>query len=120
MDLNLITHEWGACLDKTIDPEGVPTLSCLWVVLQNIINVFTTLAGIIALILIIYSGIKFIRSGGDKERIESARKTLTFAIIGLIFIMFAFFIIIIISNITGVSVITLTTPPQPTPLPPHP
>lgn len=112
--MDLLTKGWdeAGCLDKTISVEGVPTLGCIWVAIQNIINVFTALAGVVALLLIIYSGIKFITSRGDKEKVENAKKTLTFAIIGLIFILFAAFIIKVISDLTGIGADVLRTVPN--------
>ncbi len=100
------TSDWGTCVQNDI-----PTLACLWVVIQNVINAFTALAGVVALFLIVYSGIKFVTSGGDKEKLESAKKTLTFAIIGLIFIITSFLILKVIGDLTGVGFKTITTPP---------
>ncbi len=62
--------------------------------------------GVIALIVIIYSGIKLISSGGEAKQVEGARQTLTYGIIGLLVIFFSFLILNIISAITGVSCIT--------------
>lgn len=87
-----------------MSPEGVPTIGCIWVVLQNIINAAFILSGVVALFYIITAGIKFITSRGDPEAIESARKTLTFAIIGLIFILMSFVLLNIIFETIGVKI----------------
>jgi len=100
---------WADCLAK--DASGNPilgdvaTFDCIWVVLQNVINAAFLFAGIVAVILIIYSGIKFIFSGGDAKQAEAARKTLTYAIIGFVVVLFSFFILNLISTITGVECI---------------
>lgn len=109
--LDFLTIPWDKCLSTNSVSTGVPTLGCVWIAIQNVINALTALAGVVALFLIVYSGIKFITSGGDKEKLESAKKTLTFAIIGLVFIMFSFVILKIISDLTGISYTTLITPP---------
>lgn len=88
-------------------PQGVATLDCIPAVVQNVIFAAFIFAGIIALILIIYSGIKFILSGGDAKQVEGARKTLTYAIIGFILILLSFAILNLISTVTGVSCIQL-------------
>ena len=62
-------------------------------------------AGVAALFFIIISGIKYIKSGGEEEKIKSARETLTYALIGLVLIILSFAIINIISAITGVTCI---------------
>src|SRR3989344_7293482 len=96
----LIGESWEGCLSK----EGVATLGCIWVVLQNIINVAFILSGVVALFYIITAGIKFITSRGDTEAIDSARKTLTFAIIGLIFILLSYFLLNFILDSVGVKI----------------
>jgi len=98
--MNVPTQEWGpaGCL---FDGD-VATLNCIPVVIQNIVNFALIFASVVAVFLVIFSGIKFISSAGDKEKIESAKKTLTWAIAGLILIIFSFVIINVISEITGV------------------
>ena len=71
-------------------------------VIKVIINWSIVLAGIVALFLIIYSGIKFINSGGDPKSIDAAKKALTYALIGLIVVLLSFFIINFIATFTGV------------------
>lgn len=95
---------WGSCLE-VIDGKTVATLKCIPVVFQNIVSAALLFAGIVAVILIIISGIKFLTSGGDPKQVEGARHTLTYAIIGLIVILFSFAIINLIADITGVQCI---------------
>lgn len=89
------------------DPDGkkVATLNCIPAVFQNIIFGAFLFAGIVAVILIIYSGIKFILSGGDPKQVEGARKTMTYAIIGFVLILLSFAILNLISAVTGVECI---------------
>lgn len=90
---------------ETVNGQEVATFNCISVVFQNVVNAAFVFAGIVALIIIIYSGIKFIFSGGDPKQIEGARKTLTYAIIGFVVIILSFIIINIISIITGAKII---------------
>jgi hypothetical protein len=85
-----------------VSPEGVATLACIPVVVQNVINALVVIAGIVAVFMIIYAGYKFVMSEGDPEKIAAARKTLVYAIAGLIFIFLSFFFLQMISNLTGV------------------
>lgn len=97
--------------------NGAATLDCIIPLFQNVLGSLLSLAGVVALILIILSGIKFITSGGDAKQVEGARKTLTYAVIGLVVIFLSFFIINIISEITGASCIKMfgfTNCPVPT------
>lgn len=89
---------WTACLEN----GDVATLACIPIIIKNVVSAALVLAGLVALILIIYAGIMYITSRGDQTRIDTAKKTLTYAIIGIILIFFSFFIVGIISNVTGV------------------
>ena len=89
-------------LGNCVSPEGVATLACIPIVLQNIINVLVVVAGIVAVFLVIFSGYRFVMSEGDPEKISVARKTLTYAIFGLVFILLSFVILNAIAKFTGV------------------
>jgi hypothetical protein len=85
---------------------GVPTLSCLPPLIASVVYLLLTGAGTVALFMIIYAGIKFITSGGDAKSVDGARKTLTYALIGLIVVLMSFVIVSLISKITGVTSLT--------------
>ncbi len=71
----------------------------------EIVSAFLGLLGIIALILIIYAGFKWMTSGGNEEKVTKARETLQAAIIGLLIILasygIALFWFTILENATG-------------------
>ncbi len=94
--------DWGSCVEN-----GVATLACLPVVFSNIIDWLLILSGTAAVFFIILSGFKFLTSGGDPKQVEGARKTMTYAIIGLILIILSFFIVKVIGTITGANCIAL-------------
>lgn len=92
---------WNDCLSNPSDPNSAPTLGCATVVFSNIVDAALIFAGVVALFFIVISGIKFITSGGDPKQVEGARKTLTWAIIGLVVVFLSFFIVKLISYLTG-------------------
>jgi len=92
--------DWGSCMDN-----GVATLQCIPIVLKNVVTAALIFSGTIALILVILSGIKFITSKGDQKQVDLAKRTLTYAILGLIIILLSFFIIQFVSFVTGVQCI---------------
>jgi hypothetical protein len=60
---------------------------------------------------LIWGGIRWISSGGDKGKIDSARGMLTAAIVGLIISLLAFFILnIVLAVITGQGLSNLSIP----------
>lgn len=56
------------------------------------------LVGGLAVLFIVYGGFLYITSGGNKERVETAKKTLTYAILGLILVALAGVILEIITG----------------------
>ncbi|MBI2034526.1 MAG: hypothetical protein HYT11_02215 [Candidatus Levybacteria bacterium] len=87
---------WG-CIQ--ISP---PSFACIPGVVSQIINGFLFFSGTVAMFFIIFAGIKYLISRGDPKQIEGAKKTLTYAIVGLIVVLSAFFIINFLGYITGV------------------
>jgi hypothetical protein len=53
------------------------------------LNLFSAVVGIIAVVMIIVGGIKYITSGGDSGNVTSAKNTILYAIIGLVVVALA-------------------------------
>ena len=58
-------------------------------VIGLVVNILSTLVGIVAVIMIILGGYKYITSSGDSSNIQSAKNTILFAIVGLIIVAMA-------------------------------
>lgn len=74
-------------------------------IVRNSITILFIVAVIAALFFLIYGGIRWITSGGDKARLESARNIIVAAIIGLILTFLIYFIINIILQLFGLSTV---------------
>ncbi len=96
--------DWRSCSVHVPYPNGplVPTLSCVFNIITNFIYWALVLSGSVAVILIIVSGIRLITSDGDPKKVDQARKTFSFAIIGLLLIFLSFAILYFIAYFTGV------------------
>ncbi len=78
---------------------------------SNIIAVLFIIAIIISLIFLIWGGIRWIMSEGDKAKIDQARSTIIAAIIGLVISLLGYFIVtLIVSLFTGQSALELSIP----------
>ncbi len=69
------------------------TVSGLNGLITQIINIFSIIVGIIAVIMIIWGGLKYITSGGDSGNVTGAKNTILYAIIGLVIVALAQFIV---------------------------
>ncbi len=89
---------------ENCDPEkfGVATLDCIKPLFTSAITFAITFAGVVLLFFIVYSSIKFITSSGDPTKIASARRSLTYALIGFILITGSFLIIRFVSDIAEI------------------
>ena len=79
-------------------------LSDLETVFGNVVKSAIALAGIVLFVYLLIGGFKYITSGGDPKAAESAQKTISFAIGGLILILASYLILVLIKTITGVDV----------------
>ena len=82
--------------------------------LVNMIPVLITgaliIAGVACVVFLIFGGIRWITSGGDKGQLESARGMETSAIIGLIIIFSVWAILRLIQYIFQISILSPTIP----------
>ena len=58
-------------------------------IIRTTLNVLSVIVGIVAVIMIIVGGFRYITSGGKQESVTSAKNTLLYAIIGLIIVALA-------------------------------
>lgn len=80
------------------DPARIKDLE---VIFRNILNIVVRFAGIAAFIMIIIGGFQYLTAGGDPKKAESAKNTLTYAILGLALLIIGWFILKFISEFTG-------------------
>lgn len=93
------TGQSGNCTD----PSGVGQDSVAKIG-HTVVNWFSLIIGIIAVIMLIYGGFRYITSGGSSERVGSAKNTLIYAIIGLVIVALAQIIVHFVLNQTSTAV----------------
>lgn len=62
-------------------------------VFKQVTNTILYIVGIIAVIMLIIGGIKYVISGGDSKKVTDAKNTVLYAIIGLVIAFLAFAIV---------------------------
>ena len=72
---------------KKTDDSGVNSI------FHNVANILLYIAGLVAVVMIVISGIRFVSSHGDPGAVTKARSTLLYSIIGLIITVIAFSIV---------------------------
>jgi hypothetical protein len=104
------TAEWseGYC---TMD--GVATIQGIQCLLGNVMTIAIPAIGFIAFVILIVAGFRFLLSGGNSKGKETARNSVTYAVIGLVVALSAFIILNLISAFTGIDSITEFVIPEP-------
>lgn len=74
------------------------------------INLFSVIVGIIAVVMIIVGGLKYITSGGDSGDITSAKNTILYAVVGLIVVAIAQFVVHFVLSKSQSQIGTSVTP----------
>ncbi len=77
------------------------------VLLPNLITLCLVIASIIAFFILLIGGIKWITSGGDKEKLDQARGTITSAIIGLVIVFSLWAILRLLSKLFGINLLQI-------------
>lgn len=86
------------CAPGTTD---VPSLACLAPVATNVIYYLFAFLGAAAIVFLLFGAIKFVTSQGDQKALQSARGTMTYAVIGVVLILLSFTIVNIITTALG-------------------
>lgn len=86
--------------------NGVMTVGCLPGLFTLLVNGLISFVGIAAVIMLIFSGIQMITASGDAKTLETAGKTFSYSLLGLVVALSAFLIVNIIAAVTGVHCLT--------------
>lgn len=76
----------------------------------NLLTTALGLASIILLVWIVWGGVEWIISGGEKQAVENARNRITNGIIGMIIVALAIAIFMFIGEILGINLLKITMP----------
>jgi cytochrome bd-type quinol oxidase subunit 2 len=89
-NFNIDTNAGGNC--GTTDGTSINEL------LRKIVNVISAIVGVVAVIMIVVGGFKYITSGGDSNNVSGAKNTIIYAIIGLVIVALAQLIVHFVLN----------------------
>ncbi len=71
-------------------------------ILKLVINIFSLIVGVVAVIMIIVGGLRYITSGGESSNVSTAKNTIIYAIVGLVIVALAQFIVhFVLGKVTG-------------------
>lgn len=83
------------------DPAGLNQIEDL---IKQLLTVSVPLAFVVLLVMLLWAGIKFLTSGGEPKALQSASQTVTWALLGMLFLIIAWLVLKLIEAFTGVQV----------------
>ncbi|NOY14753.1 MAG: hypothetical protein GXP43_00875 [bacterium] len=81
---------------------NVPTLTGIEVIIARVLQIATTLAGLLVFVYLLYGGFLWLTAGDEEQKVTQARNTITYAVVGLLILVGSLIIIKAIEMITGV------------------
>ena len=104
----------GRCVG-TGEFSDVATIQGFECLFANILQIVTTVTGLIFFGMFIIGGFKYLTSGGDPKKAATASSTLTMSIIGLVGVIVSWLILLFIQNFTGANIteFKINIPPTP-------
>jgi type IV secretory pathway VirB2 component (pilin) len=69
--------------------------------IESVVEFVVGVIGSIAVLMIVISGIMYMVSGGDQQKVETAKKILTYSIVGLVVALVSYMIVYFISRSLG-------------------
>ncbi len=94
---------------KGTDFDSLPNITIPGIV-SGAINLVLVLAALVFFFMLVWGGVRWIMSQGDKGNVENARNQITNALIGLAIIFAAWAIMKLIETLFGVSIFNLSIP----------
>lgn len=85
--------------------DGVATVQGLSCMIANVLSVAITGIGFAGFVMLIVGSFRYLTSGGNSKGAETAKNTITFAVIGLVVGLSSFVILNLIAEFTGVKTI---------------
>lgn len=89
-----------------VQNRGIGANTALELIFKNVVTIIFTVAAILVLAMLIWGGVEWVLSGGDKEKVGNARKRIINSLIGLLIIGIAFVIVNVVGQIVGFNILT--------------
>ena len=73
-------------------------------VFKNVVSVVVGLGFVALLVMLIWAGFKYLTSGGEPKAVQAAHQTVTWALLGVVFMAVAWIVLQLIKAFTGIDV----------------
>jgi hypothetical protein len=95
------------CISPPVNGQGGDPVASISSLFTVIISAVITIASLVTLFFMLSGGFDWITSNGEKEKITKAQQKITYAVIGIIFIVLSFSIFgVVAGNMLGIIELT--------------
>lgn len=95
--LSLVPTASAALLSPTDNPQEIAAATggegSARSLALRMVSYFLTFLGLIAVVMVIYGGITYVTAAGEDEKINSAKKIIMYALIGIVIVLISFAIV---------------------------
>jgi hypothetical protein len=95
---------------KSYLDSGKPASYALGMYITNFIKLAFTIAGVAFFFMLIWGGFEYITAGGDKEKVGTAMKRISNALIGMVILLSSYAIFRLVNRVFGINVLNLVIP----------
>lgn len=93
-NLQVVVPEGGCAVDE----NGETAAERIDEIVTQVINILSLAVGVVAVVMIIVGGLRYITSGGDSGNVTGAKNTILYAVVGLIVVALAQVIVRFVVN----------------------
>ncbi len=101
--LALTVNNMKGTPEQIVPPTGIPTGISLGSLATGFIDVVMVIGVLLSLAYLVYGGVFWIQSKGNKETLDKARRIILYAIIGLIVMSVALVAVNLVTSAIGVT-----------------
>ena len=107
--MNLLAQIKNPTLNTTL--QGKTGVQFVGSLITTLISMFFVVGAVVFFFMLLYGGLQWITSGGDKAAVEAARGRVTNALIGIVVLFSVYALVVIIEIITGTNLLLLDIGP---------
>lgn len=86
---------------------GINPAAGIGTILSNFLTIIFVAAALAVLFFLVIGAFKWIISGGDKEAVAGARKTIVAALVGLAILALSFLIVVVVGQVLNIDILNL-------------
>ena len=92
--------------NSIVPPDTLGKVTDIVAIIRAIVQFILVVAFVLAFIMLLVGGIRWITAGGDEKGVAGARNMITAALIGLVIVLVAYAIILLVEKFFGISIIS--------------